>query len=47
VVVTEKGGKLLRAKEKELEEYVNQHLGNLTPEEQTRFVELLEKFQNV
>ena len=44
MVVTEKGEKWLHTKEKDLEDYVNKHMANLTVEEQSAFLGLLEKF---
>jgi DNA-binding MarR family transcriptional regulator len=44
VVPTEKGRDWLAAKEKVLADYVEKHMANLTPEEQTAFLGLLEKF---
>lgn len=44
VVPTEKGREWLQLKEKVLVEYVQKHMANLTPEEQTAFLGLLEKF---
>jgi DNA-binding MarR family transcriptional regulator len=44
VVPTQKGLEWLAAKEKVLADYVKKHMANLTPEEQTAFLGLLEKF---
>jgi DNA-binding MarR family transcriptional regulator len=44
VVPTEKGEKYLSEKEKMLTQYIKQHTANLTQEEQTVFLRLLEKF---
>jgi DNA-binding MarR family transcriptional regulator len=44
VVPTEKGEKWLRTKEEVLAGYVKKHMANLTVEEQSAFLGLLEKF---
>lgn len=44
IVPTEKGKKWILAKENKLAVYIEKHMKRLKPEEQERFIELLDRF---